>query len=121
MIIGIGLDVVEISRLKEMYERRPNIIDRILTDREKEKFLSLSEKRKIEFLGGRFAAKEAFSKAIGTGIGQNVGFLDIEIVNDEKGKPNILQNVTSDKVHVSITHTQQFVAAQVIIEDVSSC
>lgn len=120
MIVGIGLDIVEMDRMKDIMERRSNIIDRILSFREKEIFNKLRDSRQLEFLAGRFAAKEAFSKALGTGIGKTVGFLDIEILHDEKGKPIIVQNITSDRVFVTITHSKNFAAAQVIIESMSS-
>ncbi|MDQ0163476.1 holo-ACP synthase [Bacillus alveayuensis] len=120
MITGIGLDIVELNRIGNIVKRNPKFIDRILTAGEKERFVQLSAKRRLEFLAGRFAAKEAFSKAIGTGIGKKLSFLDIEILNDEKGKPVLIQEKIKDKVHVTITHSQQFAVAQVIVERIES-
>ena len=74
-----------------------------------------SSSRKIEFLAGRFAAKEAFSKAYGTGIGNSFSFLDIQVENDEKGKP-FFRYPQENGVHLSITHSAEYAVAQVIIE-----
>ena len=86
MIRGIGIDAVELPRMKKIIEEKPKMITRILTVREKELFDGLPLKRQIEFLGGRYACKEAFSKAWGTGIGK-VTFQDIEVLVNEKGAP----------------------------------
>ncbi|MCJ7842189.1 holo-ACP synthase [Lederbergia sp. NSJ-179] len=115
MIIGIGLDIVEIKRIENVCLRQERFPARILTAREKELYLSLSEKRKAEFLAGRFAAKEAYAKARGTGLGCELSFLDIEIIPDRNGKPYI-NKPQFEKAHLSITHTEQYAAAQVIIE-----
>ncbi|WP_108671719.1 holo-ACP synthase [Peribacillus acanthi] len=115
MIVGIGLDIVEIDRIRNLSERQPRFVDRILTTKEKEKYENLKGGRKTEFLAGRFAAKEAFSKAIGTGIGKDLQFIDMEILSDERGKP-FFSKPEKNKVHLSITHSQQYAAAQVIIE-----
>ncbi len=121
MIIGTGIDIVELARIEKLMNRQPNFVDRILTPLEKERFLSLSEKRKVEFLAGRFAAKEAFSKAKGTGIGKELSFQDMTIVSAEKGKPYFSEpEMTDCNVHLSISHSEQYAIAQVIIESLSS-
>ena len=74
MIKGIGIDIIELSRIQEIMSRQNKLIDRILTANEKQLFEELPMTRKIEFLAGRFAAKEAFSKAAGTGIGGQLSF-----------------------------------------------
>lgn len=116
MIIGIGLDIIELERVKNILERQPKFVDRILTAAEKEYFLSLSEIRKIEWFAGRFSAKEAFSKAYGTGIGGKLAFRDISIMPGSNGKP-VIQHPLEVKAYVSITHTKQYAAAQVILEE----
>lgn len=115
MIAGIGLDIVELSRIAALIEKQRRFPDRVLTQHEKDVFLGLNNRRKIEFLAGRFAAKEAFSKAYGTGIGGELSFLDIEVQTDKKGKPFIVKPIV-DGVHLSITHSREYAAAQVIIE-----
>ena len=116
MIIGIGLDVVEIDRINKAYIRRESFPQRVLTGRELEIFSGLKGKRKIEFLAGRFSVKEAFSKALGTGIGK-VGFLDIEILPDQSGKPIVTQSPFKGKAWVSISHTDSIAISQVILEE----
>ena len=116
MIIGIGIDLVELERVKVILERQPKLIDRVLTEEEKDYFRSIGGSRKVEWLAGRFAAKEAFSKAYGTGIGGNLSFQDISILPDENGKP-IINHKLKVRAHVSITHTTHYAAAQIILEE----
>lgn len=116
MISGIGIDIVEIPRIKKILERQQTkFVERILTPYEKDAFDQLSENRQLEFLAGRFAAKEAFSKAAGTGIGQDLSFQDIEVRNDDKGKP-IIRYKQQKGIHLSISHSSNYAVAQVIIE-----
>ncbi|MBU9710428.1 holo-ACP synthase [Evansella tamaricis] len=118
MIVGIGLDLVELERIRSLYDRKPSFAKRVLTEREYDYFLTLKDQRKIEYLAGRFSAKEAYSKALGYGIGKEISFQDIEIINDLKGKPEIhTKNTSGGKAHLSITHTATYAAAQVVIED----
>ncbi|KKI92207.1 4'-phosphopantetheinyl transferase [Bacillus sp. SA1-12] len=119
MIAGIGLDIIELDRIRRIVERQPGFIKRILTINEIEKYATLSKERKVEFLAGRFAVKEAYSKALGTGIGEEISFQDIEVINDERGKPiiKLLKELPqTDTIHVSITHSRQYAAAQVLLE-----
>lgn len=115
MIIGIGLDVVDIDRIHDACEKRETFPERVLTKKERQTYERLSGKRQVEFLAGRFSAKEAFSKAYGTGIGK-VGFLDIEILANEQGQPYLSQSPFEGNAFVSITHTDTVAAAQVILE-----
>lgn len=114
MIQGIGLDIVELDRIREICNRKRTFVDRILTPREKERFEQLSLKRQIEYMSGRFAAKEAFAKALGTGIGAHCAFTDIEVLNDRQGAPYILFKGKKEQVFITITHTRTVAAAQVI-------
>ncbi|WP_297990901.1 holo-ACP synthase [Anoxybacillus sp.] len=120
MIVGIGIDIVDLSRIAHLLERQPKFIERVLTDNERMRFFELSSKRKIEFVAGRFAAKEAYAKALGTGIGVHVSFSDVEVKNDEYGKPYIDSLLADQRVHVSISHSDHYAVAQVIIERLSS-
>lgn len=115
MISGIGIDIVELQRIEHIAERQKRFSERILTENERQLYDNLSGKRKIEFLAGRFAAKEAFSKAVGSGIGKELSFLDIEIQTDEKGKPYIRKPLY-EGVHLSISHSMEYAVAQVVIE-----
>ncbi|CAH2714507.1 MULTISPECIES: holo-ACP synthase [Neobacillus] len=115
MIKGIGIDIIELSRVQEIINRQRKFVDRVLTSNEKGKFEELSEHRKVEFLAGRFAAKEAFSKAAGTGIGKELSFLDIEIGTDDSGKPFFAK--PDVPAHLSISHSRDYAVAQVVIEE----
>lgn len=115
MIQGIGMDIVEINRIKKLIERQPKFIKRILTEKERCVFNSRSGRRQYEYAAGRFAAKEAFAKALGSGIGERLSFQDIETAADDQGKPYIRAPFSSG-VHLSITHSKEYAAAQVVIE-----
>jgi holo-[acyl-carrier protein] synthase len=119
MIKGIGIDIIEINRIEELVKKNEKFIDRILTDNEKEVFRKLNGKRQNEYLAGRFAAKEAFSKAMGTGIGKGLQFIDIEVSQDSLGKPYISKPFTNG-AHLTISHSKEYAVAQVIIESSSS-
>ncbi|ANU24308.1 holo-ACP synthase [Planococcus donghaensis] len=117
MITGIGLDIVEISRIRRLDTKSPKFRARVLTINEQAEYDRLTEGRKIEFLAGRFAAKEAFSKAKGTGIGSECSFQDIEVRKDAKGKPTIYF-CGAEIGLVSITHSKEFAAAQVLLQTI---
>ena len=83
-ILGIGVDIVEKNRIKKSLTNKL-FIKRIFTD--SEILLAKNKKDKISFYSNRFAAKEAFSKSIGTGFRENLNFNDLSIKNDKLGKP----------------------------------
>jgi len=121
MIYGIGIDFIEIERIKSVLERREDaFLQRVFTERELELCPKLPQ-RKLEFIAGRFAGKEAVAKAFGTGIGQDMGWKDIEICVHPSGKP-IVKIKKQEKqykdlvIHISITHSKKMAAAEVIIE-----
>ncbi len=88
-ILGIGVDIIDNKRIKESIKSN-KFKSRIYSSNE----LKLSEKtkNKVAFFSKRFAAKEAFSKALGTGFTSNLNFKDIEIINDKKGMPRYVEN-----------------------------
>lgn len=118
MIKGIGLDIIELQRIREGLVRNDRLAARILTSEEREIYETLpSQARKIEFAAGRFAAKEAFAKACGTGLGK-LSFQDIEILPGKKGAPELkARNLGEDRVLVSISHSKDYAVAQVVIEE----
>ncbi|GEL78767.1 holo-ACP synthase [Tenuibacillus multivorans] len=118
MIQGIGIDIVELDRVERLLLRQKKFPRRILSTNEWERFNQLSNhKRKVEFLAGRFAAKEAYSKALGTGIGQHLSFQSFEIMPNDMGQPKIyIDDKQHPSVHLSISHSQTYAIAQVIIE-----
>ncbi|MGP6140408.1 holo-ACP synthase [Jeotgalibaca sp. A127] len=115
MIVGIGLDVTELDRITRAYERREKFANRVLTEKEFALFDKMTGTRKMEFLAGRYAVKEAFSKAYGTGIGK-LSFQDMEVLPGERGKPNVTKSPFEGNVWVSISHSSNTVVAQVILE-----
>lgn len=117
MIQGIGLDIVDIERIRKISARSERFSQRILSIREQQVYEQLSPARQVEFLAGRFAAKEAFSKARGTGIGPGCEFMQIEVLNNEVGKPMLFFDGAVVNGFVSITHSKEYAAAQVILLD----
>lgn len=95
-ILGIGVDIVEKNRIKKSLTNKL-FIKRIFTD--SEILLAKNKKDKISFYSNRFAAKEAFSKSIGTGFRENLNFSDLSIKNDKLGKPIF---VITDKIKILI-------------------
>lgn len=115
MIKGIGLDIVEINRIEKALSRSGRFAMRILTEKELTIFNSLTDGRKVEFLAGRFAAKEAYAKANGTGLGEGCTLQQIEILKDDIGKPVLYFDGKLVAGFISITHTGTVAAAQVIL------
>lgn len=121
MIKGIGIDIIEVKRIRKLMEDYgERFFKRILTDNEIE-YCKKFSKPELHF-AGRFASKEAYSKAIGTGIGKDFGWKDIQIVNNEKGKPYIVHIKENEfskyKFEISISHTKDYACAAVSCEEV---
>jgi holo-[acyl-carrier protein] synthase len=118
MIIGIGIDLIELSRIQDSMDRNKRFAKRILTENEIQACEQLpTYKRRIEYIAGRFAAKEAFSKATGTGIGR-LSFQDIEVLNGTNGAPFLnAKGYEEFRIFVSITHSRDYAAAQVVLEN----
>lgn len=116
MIKGVGIDLESIGRVKKTADSQPGFIKKILTAKEIEQMNSFSDSKALEYLVSRFSAKESFSKALGSGIGENLSWQDIEILNDSQGKPNIFFQGKSEDFFVSISHKDDYVITEVIIE-----
>jgi holo-[acyl-carrier protein] synthase len=124
MILGTGIDIIEVSRVTAAYERHgERFVNRIL--RPAEIAYALSHKKPGPFLAARFAAKEAVSKAFGTGIGAQLGWQDIEVCRKETGEPyvvlhdggaRLLEARGARVVHLSLSHTENYAAAMAILE-----
>ena len=115
MIVGIGVDIVELDRMARSM-KQPRFLKRLLTDAEYELSQQYPLPRQIEFVSGRFAAKEAYAKATGTGIAHGLSWRHIEILPDETGRP-VMTAPFAGKIHVSISHSQTYAIAQVILEE----
>jgi len=122
MIIGLGLDVVELSRMQRSWERfGMRLAERLLHPEELRGF----RPPEARFLASRFAAKEAAAKALGTGFSQGVAPADIAVLSLPSGQPQLtLFNTAAARcagmgvrhVHLSITHGKEIAAAVVILE-----
>ncbi len=126
MIVGTGIDIVEIERIERLMKQQTRFVSRVLTGAERAN-MPATERRAAEFVAGRFAAKEALSKALGTGIGAMIQFHDMEISKDSKGKPSIRiapaaiarfqRDPETLSIHLSISHSKSFAIAQVVLEE----
>lgn len=121
MIIGIGTDIIEIERIEIAVKRTKGFINKLFTENE----INIFESRgfKSEVIAGNFAAKEAVSKALGTGF-RGFGLKDIEILRDKLGKPvvNLNSNVyeilkrKDVNIHLSISHNRTSAIAYAVME-----
>jgi holo-[acyl-carrier protein] synthase len=124
MILGVGIDIIEVARIRASYGRfGERFVNRILLPNEIA--YCLSHKDPGPFLAARFAAKEAISKAFGTGIGAQLGWQDMEVGRKESGEPfvilhgggkTLLNERKGRVVLISLSHTQEHAAAVAILE-----
>ena len=94
-ILGIGVDIIQNNRIKNSIKNH-RFKERIYSSNELK--LSASSKNKIGYFSKRFAAKEAFAKAMGTGIRNNLDYRDIEVINDKLGKPYYVKSRKITKI-----------------------
>ncbi|WP_070970412.1 holo-ACP synthase [Vibrio sonorensis] len=123
-IVGLGTDIAEIERVEKALNRSGvGFAKRILTDSEMQKFSAT--KQQSRYLAKRFAAKEAASKALGTGIAQGITFHDFEVSNDDLGRPVLsLSNKALERaetlkvtgIHLTISDERHYAVATVIYE-----
>jgi holo-[acyl-carrier protein] synthase len=124
MILGVGIDIIEVARIESSYQRfGDRFLNRILLPAEIS--YCLSHKAPGPFLAARFAAKEAISKAFGTGIGAELGWQDMEVRRKESGEPfvvlhgggqELLKSRGARVVLISLSHTQVHATAVAILE-----
>ncbi|MCD6040790.1 MAG: synthase [Burkholderiales bacterium] len=124
MIYGIGTDVVEIERIRKALERwGERFAERVLCEPELERFRS--HKQPISYLAKRFAAKEAFTKALGTGIRAPANWHGVWVINRPSGKPeleysselrSLLQKRGISRSHLTLTDERGVAVATVILE-----
>ena len=124
MILGTGIDIIEVERIEASYEKfGERFLNRILVPGEME--YCLSHKKPGPFLAARFAAKEAVSKAFGTGIGAQLSWQDIEVKRKESGEPYVVMHGKGAElmkqrgarvVHLTISHTEKHATAMAILE-----
>lgn len=125
MIVGLGVDIAEVDRMQAAIKRRgQSFLKRVFTPAE----IAYCERhrQKFERYAARFAAKEATMKALGTGWGDGVRWVDLEVIRDKKGKPTmalagrareIADKMGVENISLSLTHSGNTAFAQVIFED----
>lgn len=123
-IVSIGIDIVEVYRIRETIERTPRFAERVFTPAERE-YCDAKGAAAAQSYAARFAAKEAFLKALRTGWRGRVTWHDMEILNDDLGAPAIavtgearklLDELGADNVHLSMSHTAEHAVAQIVLE-----
>ena len=125
MIVGIGVDVIEVQRIADIMENHgPQFLDRVFNDQEKEG-APCSNFAAARHYAGRWSAKEAVAKALGTGVGEFCGWRDINVTNCYSGRPVVTISgrgrETADRlgvtnIHVTISHEKGLACASAVIE-----
>ena len=125
MIVGTGVDIVEIERIRKVMERQKDrFINRVFTP-EEQRFCKKFRNPAPHF-SARFAAKEALFKALGTGWAKGVSWLDVEVQRKDRHAPIMVLHGEAEKqsvrlganrVHLSLSHSDQWAVAMVILED----
>ena len=123
MILGIGIDILEIARMKTIIEKDDRFVQRIFTP--EEIHYCSSKVIKEQHFAARFTAKEAFFKALGLGWRNGMSWKEVSIVNDQLGKPeikingetrNFFEKNSYHKIHLSVSHSKRYAVSMVIIE-----
>jgi holo-[acyl-carrier protein] synthase len=124
MILGTGIDIIEVARIASAFEQHgERFVNRVLVA--DEIAYCLQHRKPAPFLAVRFAAKEAISKAFGTGIGAQLGWQDMEIRRKESGEPfvvlhgkgkTLFESRGAKSLHISLSHTENYAAATAILE-----
>jgi holo-[acyl-carrier protein] synthase len=126
VIVSIGIDIIEVYRIRETIARTPRFAARVYTDAERA-YCEAKGASAAQSYAARFAAKEAFLKALKTGWRGRITWHDIEIVSDEAGAPDLkltgealtlFENLGANRIHLSLSHTTEHAVAQVILEKI---
>ena len=121
-IFGVGIDIIEVSRIKKSFEKYGNRFKERIFVKSEQEFCE-SRNGRFQSYAARFASKEAFSKALGTGLRGTISWQDIIVFDDEKSKPALEINgraktiLNKRKTFLSISHTENYATAIVIIEE----
>lgn len=124
VIFGIGTDIIEVARMEQALEKNDALMQRIFTERE-QAYCNKGTVTRFQCYAARFAAKEAFFKALGTGYRYGMAFHEIEVLNDELGKPVIhphgkvkeyLEQQNVLHIHLSVSHVKEMANAMVVME-----
>jgi holo-[acyl-carrier protein] synthase len=124
MIVSTGIDIIEVYRIRDAIARTPRFAERVFTVTETE-YCESKGAAAAQSYAGRYAAKEAFFKALKTGWRGKITWQDVEVVNDNNGTPSLnisgeaedlLNALGADRVHVSLSHTAEHAVATVVLE-----
>ncbi|MEI8245560.1 MAG: holo-ACP synthase [Lentisphaerota bacterium] len=125
MISGLGTDIVQVSRIREMTERYGEpFLEKVFSDDERKE--AARRRDPSQYYAGRWALKEAMSKAMGCGIGEKCGWKDVSTRNLELGKPEAILSGPAletasalgvTRIHISLSHEQEYACATVILEN----
>ena len=123
-VVGVGVDAVDIARVRAALSRTPGLLGRLFTERERGSCISRCGDLRFGGLAARFAAKEAVAKALGTGI-SGFSFRDIEVLADERGRPTVTLHAGAldvareagvARVHVSLSTSADLAVAHAVAE-----
>lgn len=123
MILGLGTDIIAVARIDRVIKNNPRFIEKVFSPGEQE--YCSSKANPAQSYAARFAAKEAFMKALGTGWDEGISWNQIEVVNDAKGKPSLYLSGTTGtlvksrsigQIHLSLSHEKDYAIATVILE-----
>ena len=123
-VVGVGVDAVDIARVRTALERTPSLLGRLFTEREQGSCVTRCGDLRYPGLAARFAAKEAVAKSLGTGI-RGMRFRDIEVLSDEHGKPTVTLHGGAlvaaaaagvARVHLSLTTSTDLAVANAVAE-----
>lgn len=123
MILGIGTDLVAVARIARVLERNPRFVEKVFSGREQE--YCNKKANPAQSYAARFAAKEAVMKALGTGWDKGISFVQIEVIPQISGKPEIelsgaakayAESLGIRQIHLSLSHESEYAAANVVLE-----
>ncbi|MCB5286970.1 MAG: holo-ACP synthase [Candidatus Cloacimonetes bacterium] len=123
MILGLGTDIIAVPRIERVIKSNPRFIEKVFSSKEQQ--YCSGKANPAQSYAARFAAKEAFMKALGTGWDEGISWAEIEVINDAKGKPSIslsgstqalAQSRGPQKIHLSLSHEKDYAIATVILE-----
>ncbi len=126
MVVGLGVDIVEVDRIRRALENQPKMVRKVFTKQEAE--YCTARKNRYQHFAGRFAAKEAALKALGTGWAEGIRWRDVEVSALPSGQPRlhfhgraaeVFESLDADTSLLTITHARGYAVAVVILEGVT--
>lgn len=120
MIFGVGTDLVLFEQMKSACKKQKEFYKYLLTREEIKDYHELQSEEKMLFLTSRFAIKEAFSKAMGTGIGKKVNFQNITVLENHRGESIITDSPFEGNIFLSTSYSETLLVAQVLLEKIET-